>query len=58
MSEGRVPLIDLSVLGSSRERAAVYAMFIVVALEACVNFTIPLYIQIVQGRTPFEPRWR
>lgn len=54
MAEGRVPLIDLSVLGSSRERAAVYAMFIVVALEACVNFTIPLYIQIVQGRTPFD----
>ncbi|WP_244632493.1 MULTISPECIES: MFS transporter [unclassified Microbacterium] len=54
MAEGKVPLIDLSVLGSGRERAAVYAMFIVVALEACVNFTIPLYIQIVQGRTPFD----
>ena len=54
MAEGKVPLIDLSVLGSARERAAVYAMFIVVALEACVNFTIPLYIQIVQGRTPFD----
>jgi MFS family permease len=54
MARGKVPLIDLSVLGSSRERAAVYAMFIVVALEACVNFTIPLYIQIVQGRTPFD----
>ncbi|WP_233548707.1 MFS transporter [Galactobacter valiniphilus] len=51
---GKEPLIDLSVLGSHRERAAVYAMFIVVALEACVNFTIPLYIQIVQGRTPFD----
>lgn len=54
MAEGKVPLIDLSVLGSAGERAAVYAMFIVVALEACVNFTIPLYIQIVQGRTPFD----
>lgn len=54
MAEGKIPLIDLSVLGSSRERAAVYAMFIVVGLEACVNFTIPLYIQIVQGRTPFD----
>ncbi|GAA1239646.1 putative MFS family arabinose efflux permease [Microbacterium phyllosphaerae] len=54
MAEGKVPLIDLSVLDSSKERAAVYAMFIVVALEACVNFTIPLYIQIVQGRTPFD----
>ena len=54
MREGKVPLVDLSVLASSRERAAVYAMFIVVALEAALNFTVPLYIQIVQGRTPFE----
>jgi len=54
IARGGVPLIDLRVLESSRERAAVYAMFIVVALEACVNFTIPLYIQIVQGRTPFD----
>ncbi|MCF8572103.1 MFS transporter [Gordonia sp. HY002] len=51
---GRVPLVDLSVLGSSRERAAVYAMFIVVAMEAALNFTVPLYIQIVQGRSPFD----
>jgi MFS family permease len=54
MARGHVPLIDLSILDSPRERAAVYAMFIVVALEACVNFSIPLYIQIVQGRTPFD----
>jgi len=51
---GKVPLVSLSVFGSSRERAAVYAMFIVVALEAALNFTVPLYIQIVQGRTPFD----
>ena len=54
MRLGKVPLIDLSIIDSPRERAAVYAMFIVVALEACVNFSIPLYIQIVQGRTPFD----
>jgi len=54
MRRGKVPLVDLSVLASSRERAAVYAMFIVVALEAALNFTVPMYIQIVQGRTPFE----
>ncbi|NLU82503.1 MFS transporter [Rhodococcus sp. HNM0569] len=54
MAAGKVPLVDLSVLGSSRERAAVYAMFIVVAMEAALNFTVPLYIQIVQGRTPFD----
>ncbi|WP_026059554.1 MFS transporter [Microbacterium yannicii] len=54
MRAGKVPLVSLSVFGSSRERAAVYAMFIVVAMEAALNFTIPLYIQIVQGRTPFD----
>lgn len=51
---GKVPLVSLSVIGSRRERAAVYAMFVVVALEAALNFTVPLYIQIVQGRTPFD----
>lgn len=51
---GKVPLIALSVLRSSRERSAVYAMFIIVLLEAAINFTIPLYTQIVQGRTPFD----
>lgn len=51
---GRVPLVSLSVFGSSKERAAIYAMFVVVALEAALNFTVPLYIQIVQGRTPFD----
>jgi MFS family permease len=49
---GRTPLLALEVLDSREERAAVYAMFSVVALEAALNFTVPLYIQIVQGRTP------
>ena len=39
-------------IDSPQERAAVYAMFAVVALEACLNFSVPLYIQIMQGRTP------
>ena len=51
MRDGKIPLVDLSVLASPRERAAVYAMFIVVALEAALNFTVPMYIQIVQGRS-------
>lgn len=51
---GKVPLVSLTVFGSSRERAAIYAMFIVVLMEAALNFTVPLYIQIVQGRTPFD----
>jgi MFS family permease len=53
-ASGRVQLVSLSIFGSTQERAAIYAMFIVVALEAALNFSIPLYIQIVQGRTPFD----
>jgi MFS family permease len=49
---GRTPLLALEVIDSPQERAAVYALFSVVALEAALNFSVPLYIQIVQGRTP------
>ncbi|OWT71425.1 MULTISPECIES: MFS transporter [unclassified Achromobacter] len=49
---GKTPLLALEVITSSSERAAVIAMFSVVALEAMLNFSVPLYIQIVQGRTP------
>lgn len=51
---GRDPLVNLAVLASPQERAAVYAMFVIVSMEAALNFTVPLYIQIVQGRTPFD----
>lgn len=53
-ARGGTPLLDLRVITSGRERAAVIAMFSVVALEAMLNFSVPLYIQIVQGRTPIE----
>jgi predicted MFS family arabinose efflux permease len=48
----QTPLLPLEVLDSREERAAIYAMFSVVALEAALNFSVPLYIQIVQGRSP------
>src|SRR5690606_31405333 len=49
---GHTPLLPLQILESPQERAAVYPMFAVVALEAALNFSVPLYIQIIQGRTP------
>jgi predicted MFS family arabinose efflux permease len=49
---GKTPLLALEVIDSPQERAAVYALFAVVALEAALNFSVPLYIQIVQGRSP------
>jgi MFS family permease len=51
---GKTPLLALEVVASASERAAVYAMFAVVALEGALNFSVPLYIQIIQGRTPIE----
>ena len=51
-SSGGTPLLDLRVITSNRERAAIICMFSVVALEAILNFSVPLYIQIVQGNTP------
>jgi len=51
---GKTPLLALEVIGSAQERAAVYAMFSVVALEAMLNFSVPLYIQIIQGRSPLD----
>ncbi|WP_165943300.1 MFS transporter [Roseicella aquatilis] len=53
-ARGGTPLLDLRVITSNQERAAVITMFSVVALEAMLNFSVPLYIQIVQGRTPIE----
>ena len=49
---GKTPLLALEVVDSREERSAVYALFAVVALEAALNFSVPLYIQIVQGRSP------
>jgi len=52
--EGKTPLLALAVIDSPLERAAVFAMFAVVALEAMLNFSVPLYIQIIQGRSPWD----
>jgi predicted MFS family arabinose efflux permease len=51
---GKTPLLSLEVIRNASERAAVYSMFAVVALEGALNFSVPLYIQIIQGRTPLE----
>ncbi|MFN8471137.1 MAG: MFS transporter [Anaerolineae bacterium] len=48
---GKSPLLSLEVLDSRYERAAIYVLLVIGALGPAVNFLIPLYIQIVQGRT-------
>jgi MFS family permease len=53
-TDNKTPLFALEVVDSAKERVAVLSMFVIVGLEAALNFTVPLYIQIVQGRSAFE----
>ncbi len=51
VARGGTPLLSLEVVDSPREWAAVMALFIIVGTEAAINFSVPLYIQIIQGRS-------
>jgi MFS family permease len=53
-ARGRTPLIALEVVDSPLEWMTVVALFIIVAMEGAINFSVPLYIQIVQGLPAFQ----
>jgi len=46
-TSGGYPTRSISTSCPPTERATVYALFVVAALEAALNLTVPLYIQIV-----------
>jgi MFS family permease len=50
----QTPLLALRVIESPREHAAVLAMMAIFMLANALTFLIPLYIQMVQGRTSLE----
>jgi MFS family permease len=50
----KMPLIALEVVDSQAEWMTVVALFLVVAMEGAINFSVPLYIQIVQGSPAFQ----
>jgi MFS family permease len=52
--EHKSPLLALEVLDSREERAATFSLLIIGGLGPAVNFLIPLYIQIVQGRSSLQ----
>lgn len=52
--KNKTPLLALEVLGSNKERAATYCLFIIAALTPAILFLIPLYIQIIQGYSSLE----
>ncbi|WP_300016683.1 MFS transporter [Pseudonocardia sp.] len=51
---GRPQLFNLDVLKTSQERATTVCMATMLFVGTAANFLIPLYLQIVQGRTSFE----
>jgi len=54
VARDKTPLLALEVLDSRQERSAILAFLMISALGPAVNFLIPLYIQIVQGRTSLQ----
>jgi MFS family permease len=46
------PLLAMEVVDSREERSALIAFLVAGSLGLAVGFLIPLYVQIVQGRTP------
>ena len=53
-TSGQTPLIALEVLETPQERSAVFSLFSVGALGSALTFLVPLYIQIVQGRSGLQ----
>jgi len=51
---GYTVLIALEVVDTPSERSAALSMFIIGALGSAITFLVPLYIQIVQGRTGIQ----
>ena len=47
-------IFDLRVLATGSERAVTICMSIMLFVGTAANFLIPLYLQVVQGRTSFE----
>ncbi len=53
-AEKKPRIFDLRVLATGSERAVTICMATMLFVGTAANFLIPLYIQVVQGRTSFE----
>lgn len=51
---GKPQIFDLDVLKSGAEKATTFCMAAMLFIGTAANFLIPLYIQVVQGRSSFE----
>ena len=53
-ASGKTPLMALQVVETSQAQIAVLAMLAIVLLGKALTFLMPLYIEIVQGRSSFQ----
>ena len=53
-AQGKAQIFDLDVLRSGAEKATTFCMAAMLFIGTAANFLIPLYIQIVQGRSSIE----
>ncbi|HEX7158826.1 MAG TPA: MFS transporter [Edaphobacter sp.] len=53
-ASGETPLLARQVIDSRQQQVAVLAMLIIVLLGKALTFLMPLYIEIVQGRSSFR----
>ncbi|HLS82846.1 MAG TPA: MFS transporter [Steroidobacter sp.] len=53
-ARGAQALVALEVVGAAPERAALFSIFIISAIASAATFLIPLYVQVVQGRSSFD----
>ncbi len=51
---GKPQLIALEVLETGKERSALFSLFIIGALGSAITFLVPLYVQVVQGRSGLQ----
>jgi MFS family permease len=54
VASGEAPLLALEVFESRQKRVAVLAMLTIVLLGKALTFLMPLYIEIIQGRSSFR----
>ena len=50
-AEQKTPLIALDLIRTPQQRSIILLLFIIITLGSAVSFLVPLYIQIVQGRS-------
>jgi MFS family permease len=51
---GGMPLVPPEIFRGRHERSILFSMFVVGVLGAAITFVVPLYIEVVQGRSSFD----